>query len=84
MMNMQAYINMATALMVFVGGIIVVLVFPSRLATGYRVLIGLALAVYFVFRMRQAYGMLRAGRPDAKLDMPKDEYGDDIDNPKTP
>ena len=84
MVNIQAYVNMAAALLVFIGGIVVVCVFPSRLAVGYRVLIGLAVAGYFVLRMRQAFAMLRRDRQGSGLGLPKDDDGDEIDNPKTP
>ena len=61
-MNIQAYINMGSALLVFVGGMVVVFLFPGRMGTSFRILIGLLVSIYFVLRMGQAYLMLKRRR----------------------
>lgn len=61
-MNIQAYINIGTALVVFVGGLVVVFIYPGQMSTNVRVLIGLLVLIYFVVRMGQAYLMLKRPR----------------------
>ncbi len=84
MLNIQAYISMASALILFIGGMVVVFAFPSRLSATWRVIIALAVAGYFLFRMRQTFSMLRRDRQEQKLESLNDERGDEIDDPKTP
>ncbi len=50
-MSVQNYINMATALIVFIGGTLVVFFYPGMLETQTRVLIGVLFLFYTVFRM---------------------------------
>lgn len=52
-MRLQHYVNLATALIVFIGGMIIVIMFPTQLETGWRVVIGVLVLFYSVFRVGQ-------------------------------
>jgi hypothetical protein len=83
MVNIQAYINMATALLVFVGGMVVVFIIPSRLGTGFRVTIALIVAAYFILRMSKALIMLRQGPKKKRSGTLDDDSDVENDSPKT-
>lgn len=53
-MTIQIAVNMATALIVFIGGLVIVFVYPERLSNQYRVLIVLFVTFYFALRMAQS------------------------------
>jgi uncharacterized membrane protein len=53
-MTIQILVNMATALIVFVGGLVIVFVYGERLSSQYRVLIVLFVTFYFAIRMAQS------------------------------
>lgn len=53
-MNIQIAVNMATALIVLIGGLVIVFVYPERLSNQYRVLIVLFVIFYFSVRMAQS------------------------------
>lgn len=74
---------MATALLVFVGGMVVVFIVPSRLGTGFRVTIVLIITAYFILRVSQALIMLRQGPKKERLGTLDDNSDDENDSPKT-
>ena len=53
-MTVQIAVNMATALIVFIGGLVIVFAYPERLSNQYRVLIVLFVTFYFSIRMAQS------------------------------
>jgi hypothetical protein len=53
-MTLQIAVNMATAFIVFVGGLMIVFLYPERLAGPYRMLIVLFVTFYFAARMGQS------------------------------
>ena len=61
-MNVQQYINMSTALIVFIGGMLIVFVYPGFLEGHIRVLIGLFVLFYFAFRMGNSIMVIRRER----------------------
>jgi hypothetical protein len=81
--NIQAYINMASALIVFIGGMIVVFFYPGQLRQDVRMVIGLLVTVYFILRMGQAVLMLRRDTRRGLRDRPEEADGDERPGPKT-
>lgn len=67
--NAQSYINMASALVMFIGGITITVFFPGGLQDSYRWLIGLFVTFYFVLRMAQAIMMIRRNRLEEKTNL---------------
>lgn len=61
-MTIQIAVNMATALIVFIGGLIIVFAYPERLSNQYRVLIALFVTFYFSIRMAQSVMMIKRER----------------------
>jgi hypothetical protein len=61
-MNVQALVNLASALIVFIGGLVIVFFYPGPLSNHYRILIVLGVTVYFLLRMGQAIVMIRRDR----------------------
>ncbi len=61
-MTVQIAINMATALIVFIGGLVIVFAYPERLSNQYRVLIVLFVTFYFSIRMAQSVMALKRER----------------------
>lgn len=57
--NVQSYINMASALVMFTGGITIAVFFPGGLSMSARWIIALIVTFYFVLRMAQAIQMIR-------------------------
>ncbi len=53
-MTLQIAVNIATALIVFIGGLVIVFVYPGQLTNQYRVLIVLFVTFYFAIRMAQS------------------------------
>lgn len=53
-MTIQIAVNMATALIVFIGGLVIVFAYPERLSNQARVLIVLFVTIYFSLRMAQS------------------------------
>ena len=74
---------MASALLVFVGGMVLVVLFPSRLGDGFRVGIGVIVSGYFVIRLSQAIRMLRRDRRREIEESDKEEESDDQSKPKS-
>jgi len=62
MMSVQVYINMASALIMFVGGLVIVFFYPGRISDQYRVLIALFVTFYFLVRMGQAVLIIQRER----------------------
>lgn len=52
--NVQTYVSMASALIMFVGGLVIVFFYPGQLSNQYRILIALGVTFYFLLRMGQA------------------------------
>jgi hypothetical protein len=61
-MTMQIAVNMATALIVFIGGLVIVFAYPERLSNQYRVLIVLFVTFYFSIRMAQSVMAIKRER----------------------
>lgn len=61
-MNAQNLINMATALIVFIGGMLIVFFYPGMLEKQTRVLIGALVLFYSVFRMGTAVMAIKRER----------------------
>lgn len=57
--NVQSYINMASALVMFIGGLTIAVFFPGGLEMPYRWMIALFVTFYFVMRMAQAIQMIK-------------------------
>lgn len=53
-MTIQIAVNMATALIVFIGGLVLAFAYSEQLPNQYRVLIVLFVTFYFSFRMAQS------------------------------
>lgn len=48
---MQYFVNMISAVIVFVGGMVIVIFYPGQIANKYRVLIGVFVSLYFIARV---------------------------------
>ena len=59
---MQEYINMLTALIVLLGGMFIVFLYPGTLEIQYRVLIGIFVFLYSALRFGQAVMGIRRRR----------------------
>ncbi|MEZ5358562.1 MAG: hypothetical protein R3F48_06985 [Candidatus Zixiibacteriota bacterium] len=57
--NVQSYINMASALVVFIGGITITVFFPGGMEMSFRWIIALFVTFYFIMRMAQAIQVIR-------------------------
>jgi len=53
---------MASALIVFIGGLVIVFFYPGQLSSRYRILITLVVTFYFLLRMGQTILVLRRDR----------------------
>jgi len=60
--DIQAGINVLTALILLVGGMAIVFFYPGRLDTTYRWMIGIFVVFYFLVRMGQTILVIRRGR----------------------
>lgn len=65
-MNLQNYVNMLSALIMFVGGLVIIFLYPGGLPTQYRVLIGLFVTFYFFLRMGQTIMAIKRERRRSK------------------
>ncbi len=77
-MRLQHYVNMATALLVFLGGLGIVFYFPDRLAMQYRVLIGVFVTFYFLLRVGQNLLAIQRDRRKAEHEL-KGLAGEEMD-----
>jgi len=85
-MNLQNYINMASALIMFVGGLVIIFMYPGGLKAEYRVLIGLFVTFYFFVRMGQTILAIKRERRNERSEL-RGVAREDEDNrqgPKSP
>jgi len=82
-MRLQHYVNMVTALLVFLGGMAIVFNFPDRLAMEYRVLIGVFVTFYFILRVGQNLLAIRRDRREAASGL-KRLIGEEMDESTGP
>jgi uncharacterized membrane protein YbhN (UPF0104 family) len=61
-MSIQIYVNMLSAVIIFVGGMIIALFYPGHLSNQYRVLVALAVLLYFLLRMGQTFFLIKRER----------------------
>lgn len=52
-MSAQHYINLATALIVLIGGMIIVFLFPTQMDSSWRIIVGVMVLLYSAFRVGQ-------------------------------
>lgn len=52
-MRTQHYINLASALIVLIGGMIMVMLFPTQMDRNWRIIIGVMVLFYAAFRVGQ-------------------------------
>lgn len=52
-------VNIASALIVFIGGMIILVYFSGHLSMGVRVAIGVFVSVYFAFRISKTYKSIK-------------------------
>ncbi|MDD4051579.1 MAG: hypothetical protein PHR28_06745 [candidate division Zixibacteria bacterium] len=85
MMSPQHYINLATALIVLVGGMIIVFLLPTQLGSGWRVVIAVFVLFYSAFRVGQVVlAIQRERREKAGILTHLAENGDGEEDRKTP
>lgn len=53
---------MASALIMFIGGMVIVFIYPGQLSNQYRILIALVVSFYFLLRMGQAILVIKRER----------------------
>jgi len=84
-MNLQNYVNMASALIMFLGGLIIIFMYPGGLPSRYRILIGLFVTFYFFVRMGQTILAIRHERRKGRSELKMvEEGGDDgLEGPKS-
>ena len=85
-MSIQNYINMATALIVFIGGTLIVFFYPGMLETQTRVLIGVLVLFYSVFRMGSSVMAIKRERRQKQggLKQLVNEVNQASEGPKSP
>ncbi|MCP4567401.1 MAG: hypothetical protein GY841_07465 [FCB group bacterium] len=85
-MNAQNLINMATALIVFIGGMLIIFFYPGMLEKQTRVLIGVLVLFYSAFRMGTAIMAIRRERrrKEGGLKELINEVGQAPEKPKSP
>jgi hypothetical protein len=83
MMNVQNYINMTSALIVFFGGLAIIFWYPGALSSQYRILIGLFVTLYFALRMGQTILAIKRERRESKSGL-KGITGSSEDGPAKP
>ena len=77
---------MGSALMIFIGGMTIVFLFPGNLSNAVRLVIGLFVSFYFLLRMGQAIMMIRSQRLNAENDLShiRETCENTKDGPKRP
>jgi hypothetical protein len=68
-MNIQHYVNMASALIVFIGGLAIIFMYPGRISGQIRILIGLFVTFYFFMRMAQTILAIKNERRKAQSEL---------------
>lgn len=79
-MRAQHYINLASALIVLVGGMIIVMLFPTQMDSSWRVIIGVMVLFYSAFRVGQvvlAVQRERRERSGELTHLTEDDRGDE-------
>jgi hypothetical protein len=80
-MNLQNYVSMASALIVFIGGLALIFMYPGGMSSQLKVLIGLLVTFYFFARMAQTIFAIKSERNKAKSELKgtinSDEGGSD-------
>ena len=61
-MSIQIYINLASAVIILLGGMMIAVFYPGQLSGQYRVVIALAVLLYFLLRMGQAFLLMKRER----------------------
>lgn len=83
--NFQNYVNMISALIVFIGGLMIIVMYPGGISMQYRVLIGLFVTLYFFLRMGQTILAIRRERRKGESELGGVGAGDDGQgSPKSP
>ncbi len=68
-MNVRNYVNMFSALLVFIGGLVIIILYPLDLSNGSRILIGLIVSLYFFLRMGQVLLAIKRERRKARSEL---------------
>jgi len=68
-MNIQLVINMASALIMFVGGMAIVLYVPGQMSSQIRVLIGVFVSFYFLVRVGQTILIIKRNRRESQEEL---------------
>jgi hypothetical protein len=84
--NFQNYVNLVSALIVFIGGLMIIFMYPGGLSSASRLLIGLIVTLYFAFRMTQTIMSIRRERRQSEGDLKGITQGgkDGYEGPKSP
>lgn len=61
-MKMQNYVNMVSALIVLIGGLVIIFMYHGGMSVTTRVLIGLFVFIYFALRMGQTIMAIKRER----------------------
>ncbi len=85
-MNVQIYVNMVSALIMFIGGLAIVFLYPGQLSSRYRILIALFVTFYFLLRMGQTILAIKRERRRREREFSEviDTRDDGSQLPKTP
>ena len=85
-MNVQAYIGVTSALIILVGGLMIVFIYPGQMRSEFRVALGLFVAFYFLVRMAQSVQAIRKNRMKTKQGLKYliEEPEEDDGRPKSP
>lgn len=85
-MKFQHIVNIASALIVFIGGMIILFYFAGNLSIGIRVAIGVFVTLYFALRAGQSYRAITkdANRSHSLAGEVSDNGTDKKRRPKSP
>jgi hypothetical protein len=67
--NFQNYVNLVSALIVFIGGLMIIFMYPGGLSSTSRLFIGLIVTLYFAFRMTQTIMTIKRERQQNEGDL---------------
>lgn len=83
---MQYYINIASALIILVGGLMIVFIYPGHMRGEFRVIIGVFVAFYFLARIGQTIQMVKRDNTGNSRNLKNliDESEEVDDQPKRP
>ena len=68
-MSTQNFMNMISAAIVFVGGMMIVIFYPGQIAGKYRVLIGIFVSLYFMARVVHTILAMRRERRQTRSEL---------------